>query len=122
MLHCFHKIFVIFLSLICDECSVLCCSLWGTSDGTADKNRLNQTIRNSGSVIGFKQDIFEAVVERRLLTKLLPIIDNTDQSFPPFTRLAAEHHLKQTNRHQVLLLIETRETQGGAGEGEERVS
>lgn len=70
-------------------------------------------------MIGFKQDIFEAVVERKLLTKLLPIIDNTDQSSPPFTRLAAEHHLKQTDTYQVLLLIETSETRGGAGEGED---
>lgn len=73
-------------------------------------------------MIGFKQDIFEAVVERKLLTKLLPIIDYTDQSSPPFTRLAAEHHLEQTDTYQVLLLIETSETRGGTGEGEETVS
>lgn len=110
-----------FSSLICGECSILCCSLRETSDGARDKNRQNETTRN-GSVIGFKQDIFEAVVERKLLTKLLPIIDNTDQSSPPFTRLAAEHHLEQTDTYQVLLLIETSETRGGAGEGEETVS
>lgn len=51
---------------------------WGSSIGAGETNRLNKLIKKAGSVIGCKQDSLEAVVERRILNKLLSIMDNPD--------------------------------------------
>lgn len=44
--------------------------------GAGDTNRLTKLIKEAGSVIGFKQETFEAVVDGRTLNKLLSIRDN----------------------------------------------
>ena len=67
---------------------------WGSSIGASNTNRLNKLIRKAGSVIGCKQDTFEAVVERRSLNKLLSIMDNPDHPLhPPHTGPTEEHLL-----------------------------
>ena len=59
---------------VCSKtCAVVC---WGSSIGASNTNRLNKLIRKAGPVIGCKQDILEAVVERRTLKNLLSIMDH----------------------------------------------
>ena len=50
---------VLFFAVVC----------WGSS---SDTKRLNKLIRKAGSVIGWKQDILEAVMERRTLKNCYP--------------------------------------------------
>ena len=57
---------VLFFAVVC----------WGNSIGASDTNRLNKLNRNAGSVIDYKQDTLEAVMERRTLKELLSIMDN----------------------------------------------
>jgi hypothetical protein len=56
---------------------------WGGSIGAGNTNRLNKLIRKAGSVIGCNLDTLEAVVERRMLNKLLAILDNPDHPLHP---------------------------------------
>ncbi|KAK0147064.1 RNA-directed DNA polymerase from mobile element jockey [Merluccius polli] len=49
---------------------------WGSSIRASDSNRLNKIIRKAGSVLGFKRVSLESVMERRMLNKLLTIMDN----------------------------------------------
>lgn len=56
--------------------SGLLCGLLGSSIGAGDTNRLDKLIKEACSVIGLKQETFEAVVDGRTLNKLLSIIDN----------------------------------------------
>ncbi|KAK0135417.1 RNA-directed DNA polymerase from mobile element jockey [Merluccius polli] len=49
---------------------------WGSSIRASDSNRLNKIIRKAGSVLGFKLVSLESVMERRMLNKLLTIMDN----------------------------------------------
>ncbi|KAK0135140.1 hypothetical protein N1851_029041 [Merluccius polli] len=49
---------------------------WDSSIRASDSNRLNKIIRKAGSVLGFKLVSLESVMERRMLNKLLTIMDN----------------------------------------------
>ncbi|KAL3047767.1 hypothetical protein OYC64_021860 [Pagothenia borchgrevinki] len=57
---------VIFFAVVC----------WGSGVKTADANRLNKLIRRAGSVLGVDQESLAVVSERRMLRKLLGILDN----------------------------------------------
>ena len=50
---------------------------WGTVIKVRHTNRLNEMIRKTGSVVGSQLATFDEVVEQRMLTKLLAIMDNT---------------------------------------------
>ncbi|KAI3373330.1 hypothetical protein L3Q82_006624 [Scortum barcoo] len=52
---------------------------WGSRLKTADTNRLNKLIRRAGSVLGVELESVEEVSERRMLRKLLSIMDNVSQ-------------------------------------------
>lgn len=60
--------------------AVIC---WGVSIGTGNTNSLKKPIGKASSVIGCKPDTMEAVMERRMLNKLLSILDNTDHPLHP---------------------------------------
>lgn len=70
-----------------------------SSIGAGYTNSLNKLIREAGSVIGYKLETFEVVLERRPLNKLLSITDNPDHpqflcKYSPFTtgcHLEREH-------------------------------
>ena len=49
---------------------------WGSSIRASDTNRLDKIIKKTGSVLGLKLESLETVVERRMLNKLLSIMDN----------------------------------------------
>ncbi|KAI3355030.1 hypothetical protein L3Q82_017846 [Scortum barcoo] len=49
---------------------------WGSSIRASDTNRLDKIIKKAGSVLGFRLESFETVVERRMLNRLLSIMDN----------------------------------------------
>ena len=69
MLHMFYRSVVestIFFVAIC----------WGSSIRASDSKRLNRLIRKAGSVLGTTLEPLELVVERRMLNKLLNIMDN----------------------------------------------
>ena len=53
--------------------AVMC---WGSSIRASDTNRLDKIIKKAGSVLGLRQESFETMVERRMLNKLLSIMDN----------------------------------------------
>ncbi len=55
--------------------SVVC---WRSSITASDTSRMNKLITKAGSIIGCRQETFEAVVERRTLNKLLSTMDNQD--------------------------------------------
>ncbi|CAG12911.1 unnamed protein product, partial [Tetraodon nigroviridis] len=55
--------------------AVIC---WGGSIRADDTNRLNKLIRKAGSGTGWELDTMEAMEERRMLNKRLPILDNPD--------------------------------------------
>ena len=57
----------IFFSAIC----------WGGGITARDTNKLNRIIRKAGFVLGSALEPLELVVERRMLHKLLNILDNT---------------------------------------------
>ncbi|KAI3376037.1 hypothetical protein L3Q82_016569, partial [Scortum barcoo] len=57
---------VIFYAAVC----------WGSRLKTADTNRLNKLIRRAGSVLGVELKSVVEVSERRMLRKLLSIMDN----------------------------------------------
>ncbi|KAI3359849.1 hypothetical protein L3Q82_014207 [Scortum barcoo] len=57
---------IIFYAVVC----------WGSRLKTADTNRLNKLIRRAGSVLGVELEPVEEVSERRMLRKLLSIMDN----------------------------------------------
>jgi len=57
---------VLFYTVVC----------WGGSISKKDTNRLDKLIRRAGSVIGMKLDSMVMVAERRILDKLLDIINN----------------------------------------------
>ncbi|KAI3357942.1 hypothetical protein L3Q82_016336, partial [Scortum barcoo] len=57
---------VIFYAAVC----------WGSRLKTADTNRLNKLIRRAGSVLGVELESVAEVSERRMLRKLLSIMDN----------------------------------------------
>jgi len=58
---------VIFYAVVC----------WGSRLKAADANRLNKLVRKAGSVPGVELESFVEVSERRMLRKLLNIMDNT---------------------------------------------
>jgi len=49
---------------------------WGSRVKAADANRLNKLIRKAGSVLGVELDSLVEVLERRMLSELLSIMDN----------------------------------------------
>ncbi|KAI3356958.1 hypothetical protein L3Q82_003595 [Scortum barcoo] len=49
---------------------------WGSSIRASDTNRLDKIIKKAGSVLGLRLESFETVVERRMLNRLLSIMDN----------------------------------------------
>ncbi|KAI3371529.1 hypothetical protein L3Q82_024120 [Scortum barcoo] len=49
---------------------------WGSSIRAGDNNRLDKIIKKAGSVLGLRLESFETVVERRMLNRLLSIMDN----------------------------------------------
>ncbi|KAK3556816.1 hypothetical protein QTP70_021755 [Hemibagrus guttatus] len=57
---------VIFYPVVC----------WGSRVETADANRLNKLIGKAGSVIGVELESLADVSERRMLWKLLSILEN----------------------------------------------
>uniref|UniRef100_A0A1A8PFW7 Reverse transcriptase domain-containing protein n=1 Tax=Nothobranchius pienaari TaxID=704102 RepID=A0A1A8PFW7_9TELE len=57
---------VVFFAVVC----------WGSGVKIADANRLNKLIRRAGSVLGVRLENLEEVSERRMLKKLLSIMDN----------------------------------------------
>jgi len=63
--------------------SVVC---WGSNIGAGDTNRLTKLERKASSIIGCKQDYPEQVVDRKILKKILSILDNRNQPL---------HHLLQ---------------------------
>ena len=50
---------------------------WGSSIRASDTKKLNKLIKKAGSVLGTALEPLELVVERRMLHKLLNIMDNT---------------------------------------------
>ena len=50
---------------------------WGSSIRASDSRRLNKLMKKAGSVLGTALEPRESVVERRMLHKLLNIMDNT---------------------------------------------
>ena len=63
--------------------STLGCSLLGKQHWRNNPKRLNKLIRKAGSVIGYKPETMEAVVKRRMLNKLISILDNPDHPLHP---------------------------------------
>ncbi len=57
----------IFFAIVC----------WGSGLKVADANRLNKLIRKAAAVVGVELDSLTVVSERRMLSKLLAILDNT---------------------------------------------
>ncbi|KAI3362887.1 hypothetical protein L3Q82_001929 [Scortum barcoo] len=53
---------------------------WGSRLKTADTNRLNKLIRRAGSVLGVELESVAEVSERRMLRKLLSIMDNVSHT------------------------------------------
>ncbi|KAI3354447.1 hypothetical protein L3Q82_018506, partial [Scortum barcoo] len=49
---------------------------WGSSIRASNTNRLDKIIKKAGSVLGLRLESFETVVERRMLNRLLSIMDN----------------------------------------------
>jgi len=68
---------VIFYAVVC----------WGSRVKAADANRLNKLIRKAGSVLGVELKSLGEVSERRMLSKLLSIMDNA--SHPLHSTLAS---------------------------------
>lgn len=54
---------------------------WGSSIRTSDTSKLEKIIKKAGFVVGLKLKPFETVVERRMLSKLLSIVDNEEHPF-----------------------------------------
>lgn len=73
--------------------AVIC---WGGSIGTGNTNSLKKPIEKASSVIGCKPDPMEAVMERRMLNKLLSILDNSDHPLHP-DLLPSSEDLSQTD-------------------------
>ena len=80
---------VIFFAVVC----------WGSRVKTADANILNKLIRRAGSVLGVDQESLAVVSERRMLRKLLNILDK--ESHPLHAKLVSyrstfSHRLRPT--------------------------
>ncbi|XP_077475191.1 battenin isoform X3 [Stigmatopora argus] len=54
--------------------AVLC---WGCGSTERDRNRLNKLVRRASSVLGCPRDSVEEVGERRMLTRMMSIMDST---------------------------------------------
>ena len=70
MLHIFYQSVVasaVFFAAIC----------WGSSLRAGNSKKLNNLIKKPGSVLGTALESLELVVERRMLHKLLNIMENT---------------------------------------------
>jgi len=79
-------------------CAVVC---WGSNMKVADSNTLDKLIRRAGSILGEELDPLLVVAERRMLSKLLSILDNP--SHPLHCVLAAQRstfsqRLRQSRR------------------------
>jgi hypothetical protein len=69
LLHTFYQSVVasaIFFAVVC----------WGANIKAGDASRVNKLIRKASSVLGMSLDTLEEVAERRILAKLLAIMDN----------------------------------------------
>lgn len=51
-------------------------SCWGSGMKAADEDRINKLLKKAGSVLGSNLDPVRAVAERRMLKRLLAIMDN----------------------------------------------
>ena len=60
---------------------------WGSSIAVKDKKRQNKLISRAGSVLGFSLDTLEVVSERRMMSKLRAILENT--CYPLYEYLCA---------------------------------
>ncbi len=49
---------------------------WGSSMKAADENKINKLLKKAGSVLGTNLDSVSVVAERRMLNRLLAIMDN----------------------------------------------
>lgn len=74
MLDIFHPFVVV--------SAVLCGISLGRHRG-GNTNRLNQLVRKAGSMTGRKLDTIKALLERRILNKLLPVLDHSDNPLHP---------------------------------------
>ncbi|KAM3860331.1 chondrolectin [Diretmus argenteus] len=86
MLNAFHQSVVasaLFFAAVC----------WGSSIKAADTNRLDKLLRRAASVLGTSLEPVSAVAERRMLSKLLTIMDNA--SHPLYDTLARQKSVQQ---------------------------
>ena len=70
---------------------------WGAGIKAKDANRLNKLIKKAGSVVGSELITLEEVVEDRMLSKLLAIMDPASHPPPQNTGQAEEQLQQQTN-------------------------
>lgn len=88
---------VIFYAVVC----------WSCGSTERDRKRLNKLVRRAGSVLGCPPETIQEVGERRMLAKLISIMDNTSHPLHETVRALSSsfsgrllHPQCKTERHR----------------------